>query len=122
MQVMLLGLMKHLPKGFIPEKKDYSPHKEQAIVNYSKALKYGLRFLKLNGISQKKLTKNMRKKDGIKTLLDNNLSDSDHHLMGVLFTGQSLAGLINLYGKDKMALAGQLPVEKGLFDWVCANN
>jgi len=109
-------------KDLYPDQKDFSSHKEQAIVNYSKALKYGLRFLKLNGIDQKDLTKNMRKKDGIKTLLENNLSNSDHHLIGVLFTGQSLAGLINLYGKDKMALAGQLPVAKGLFDWVCGKN
>ena len=109
-------------KDLYPDKKDYSIHKEQAIVNYSKALKFGLRFLKSNGISQKDLSTNMRKKGGIKALLDNNLSDSSHHLTGVLFTGYSLAGLINLYGKDKMALAGQLPVAKGLFDWACGKD
>jgi len=102
-----------------PEKKDFSLHKERAVINYSKALKYGLEFLKLNGVTHKDLTSNMRKNKGISTLLDNNLKNVDHHRTGVLFTAQALAGLININGKDKMALAGQLPIAKGLFDWVC---
>ncbi len=106
-------------KDLYPDQKDFSIHKEQAIINYSKAVKYGLEFLRVKGISHGDLSLNMRKNEGISNLLEKHLGGSDHHYTGVLFTAQALAGLINLYGKDKMALAGQLPIAKGLFDWVC---
>ncbi len=46
------------------------------------------------------------------------LGDDKRDLEIVLFTAQSFAALVNLQ-KDNMGLVSQLPVAKGMFDWVC---
>ena len=95
-------------------------HLNQAIFNYSKALKYGLRFLKGRGITYKDLILSQKRGEGL-SLLDSHLDDTPLDLETVLFTAQSLATLINLQ-KDKIALVAQLSVAKNLFDWVCKKN
>lgn len=98
-----------------------SPHGKQAIYNYSRALKYGLIYLSSKGVSYEELKQLIRTENGVFDLLDTKLSSSsDRDLEVVLFTAQSLAGLINLQRTDMIILA-ELPVAKEMFDWVCAN-
>lgn len=92
----------------------------QAIFNYSRALKYGLHFLKERGITYEDLIRS-QKKGGTISLLDDHLDDNLLDLETVLFTAQAMAALINLQ-KNKIALVAQLPVAKDLFDWVCKKN
>ena len=95
-------------------------HLNQAVFNYSKALNYGLRFLKGRGVTYKDLIRS-QKRGRIISLLNEHLDDNPLDLDAVLFTAQSLATLINLQ-KHKIALVAQLPVAKDLFDWVCKKN
>jgi len=90
----------------------------EALYNFSRAFKYGLKFLKENDIDYMKLAKASKDNEGIKNLLDEELSDKKLHHEAILFIGQSLGSMINLQ-RDKMVMVGQLPVVKGLFDWVC---
>lgn len=95
-----------------------TPHKNQAILNYSKSLDYGFRYLKEKGISYGDLQSQINQQDGISHLLDQHLSSDMIDLEAVMFTAQSLGSLINLQ-KNNMSLVAQLPIVKGLFDWVC---
>ena len=92
-------------------------HLNQAIFNYSKALNYGLRFLKIRGITYRDIIRS-QKRGNVMSLLDDHLDDTPLDLETVLFTAQSLGTLINLQ-KDKIGLVAQLPLAKVLFDWVC---
>lgn len=87
-------------------------HKKQALKNYTRAFNYGLHYLETKNIKQVDLFSNSQ------IVLDKNLSNNQIDLEVVLFTAQSLGGMINLQ-KDNMALVAQLPVVKTLFDWVC---
>jgi len=97
---------------------DLQINKKAAIHNFSKALKYGIQFLKFNNIEYMQLVRAAKEKNGIKSLLDKELSSEKLSYEAVLFSAQALASLINLQ-KDKMTMVGQLPVAKSLFDWVC---
>jgi hypothetical protein len=99
--------------------RDDSFHKEQAILNYSKSLEYGLRYLKLNGITYQELMQNLSNDNGIVDLLEDNLSDAILDLEAVLFTAQAVSSLANLQ-RSKLKLAAQVPVGKAMFDWVCS--
>ncbi len=99
--------------------KDFSRHRRQAISTYAKAVDYGFRFLKENGITYQDLKKALRSEGGIPQFLDSELSSSQIDLEGVLFTAQALGSLINLQ-RGNITLVANLPVVKGLFDWVCA--
>ncbi len=90
----------------------------QAIYNYARAFKFGQKYLRLNDISYKQLMARMNEPGGIEAILDDELSDSRRNLESVLFMAHALGSLINLQRSD-MALIAQLPVAKGMFDWVC---
>lgn len=105
-------------KDYLQDKTD-SSHKKELIVNYSKALRHGMKFLEVNDISWEDLAQSMNKENGFMKLLDENLDDDDMtHIEGALYTGQALGGLIN-FQKTNMKLVSLVPVAKGLFDWAC---
>jgi hypothetical protein len=93
---------------------DHSPWKKEAIIQYTKALDYGLAYLKHRGISaedllssdEEKLLKTIKKK----------LDEKD--FVSTLYFAQAWGSLINLQ-KDNIALVSQVPRVKILFDWVC---
>jgi len=100
------------------EESDNSVHLEQALYHYSRALEYGLQFLKLNNISYKDLVAANKTSGGIPALLNEELDDEMLHYEGVLFTAQALGQLVN-FQRTSMTMVAQLPIAKGLFDWVC---
>lgn len=93
-------------------------HRDQAIFNFSKALRYSLRFLEEKGVTYRDLGAATQKKEGMAQLLDGKLDDDRLNREAVFFMAQSMMSLINLQ-KDKMILVAQLPIAKGLLDWVC---
>ncbi len=93
----------------------------QAIYNYSTALKYGIRFLKINGIDYNSLIAKQREKVNLQKLFDSKLKKSKAYLEGMLFTAQSMGSLVNLQ-RDKMSLVPQLSIVKEMFDWVCSSD
>ena len=95
-----------------------SPHKVQAIAHYTKAFRYGLRYLKENDLNFDDLKVALKAKKGIPGLLENQLAAEIVDLEAILFTAQSLGALINLQ-RDNLQLISLLPVVKGMFDWVC---
>ena len=95
--------------------------KSQALFNYTRSLNFGLRYLKIHRIDLAKLTALINEPQGILKLFDSNLSSEAKDLELVLFTAQSMAALINLQ-KDNISLVAQLPVAKGMFDWVCGKD
>ncbi len=98
---------------------DDGPMKKAALLNYSKAVEYGIRFFEVSGISYEQLQAAVNKDGSVGTLLDKEFSDDMLDLEGAFFTAQSLGGLI-VHQRDDMLLVAQLPIVKGLFDWVCA--
>lgn len=95
--------------------------KAQALLNYTRALNFGLRYLKLYNIELNELISLTNESQGIEKLLDKKINPDKRNLELVLFTAQSFAGLVNLQ-KDNMSMVAQLPVAKAMFDWVCAKN
>jgi hypothetical protein len=95
--------------------------KSQALFNYTRSLNFGLRYLKIHKIELSNLIGLINEPQGISKLFDSNLSSNAKDLELVLFTAQSLAALINLQ-KDNISLVAQLPVAKGMFDWVCGKD
>jgi hypothetical protein len=95
--------------------------KKQALLNYTRSLNFGLRYLSIEGIELGDILSRMNEGDGIKKLFDKKLSDNKRDLELVLFTAQSMAALINLQ-KDNMGLVSQLSAAKGMFDWVCSKD
>lgn len=93
-------------------------HKRSALRNYTKAFGYGLKYLEVNDINWDQIVKAQGEENGVKDLLDSELSDSPEDLDAVFFTAYSLAGMGNLQ-KDKMLIVGQIPIAKKMFDWVC---
>lgn len=93
--------------------------KKQALFNYTKAVNFGERYLKENDIDFGELTTHVNEPQVIQFKLNKELKSEKRDLDVVLFTAQSLAGLINLQ-KDNMILVAQLPVAKAMFDWVCS--
>jgi len=100
--------------------KIYSPYKKKIIEYYSRSLKYGLRFFKSSGMSFEDLKKAWRD-DTFNELLNKKLGKGDRDLEGVIFTGQSLGGLVN-FQKGKMAIVTYAPLAKAMFDWACNKN
>ncbi len=100
---------------------DESPHKDQAIINYTKSMQYGMKFLEQNDVPFSMLVEKMKENDGIKKLLESEFSDDLRDLEGVMFTAQSLSCLINLQ-KDKVSLYAYVPIAKAMYDWVCSKN
>lgn len=96
---------------------------QQAILNYSKAVSYGIRYLQLRNISYQNLITAAQSVDGISKLLAKKLSKSKaqqlQDLDVVLFTAQAMMGLVN-FRKNDLALVAQVPIAKGMFDWACS--
>ena len=90
-------------------------NKRQALLNYTRAFNYGLRYLETKDINYENLFTQTEK------ILTKNLSHAQIDLEAVLFTAQSLGGMINLQ-KDNMSLIAQLSVVKDMFDWACKIN
>ncbi len=88
---------------------------------YSRAIEYGIKYFEEEGISWDDLVKATRDPEGVPGLLAKNLPSNQRAHEGAAFFAQALGGLINLK-KDDMILVAQLPVAKGMFDWVCAEN
>lgn len=86
---------------------------------YSRAATYGEKYLNLRGITYDSIMKSLNKEGGLKGFLSSKLSNNKIDLEAVLFMGQAIAALVNLQ-RDKMYMVAQLPVAKGMFDWVCS--
>lgn len=86
---------------------------------YSRAIEYGIEYFKEEGISWDELVQATRAEGGVPALLARELPSNQRAHEAAAFFGQALGGLINLK-KDDMILVAQLPVAKGMFDWVCA--
>ncbi|MBC98905.1 MAG: hypothetical protein CME63_14265 [Halobacteriovoraceae bacterium] len=95
-----------------------SVHKDNAIAYYSKAVEYGLRFLNDNDLSLSDLQKAQKEAKGVRGLLASQLSNDETTLELMLFFAQSMGSLINMQ-RDNILLVAQLPIVKGMFDWVC---
>lgn len=109
----------HYLRDYYAEK-DNSPYKKKVIEYYSRALKYGLRFFKSNGMSFEDLKKAWRE-DTLNDMLNTKLGNNDRDIEGVVFTGHSLGGLVN-FQKGKMRIVTYAPLAKALFDWSCNKN
>ena len=92
-------------------------NKQKVIEYYSRSLKYGLRFLKANGISFQDLKVAWRE-EKLNELFAKNLGSDDRDIEGVVYTGLSLGGLVN-FQKGKMSIVTYAPLAKALFDWAC---
>ncbi|MBF0312656.1 MAG: hypothetical protein HQK50_06070 [Oligoflexia bacterium] len=99
------------------KREDEEYYKKRAIDFYTRAQNYGLRFLKLQGVSYEQLL--AASSEELAKLLDQNLDgENSRDLDAIFFLAQAWAGLINLQ-KERPRLMGQLPLVKSLFDWVC---
>lgn len=103
------------------KEREKSIHKERALIAYSKAIDYGLRFLQTQGVSFDDLRKATQSKEGVVGLLNDELGNSMTNYEGVVFTAQALGSLINL-SRENISLVAQLPIAKGMFDWVCTKS
>ncbi len=92
--------------------------KRQALLNYTRALNFGIRYFEEKGVAFNEIISRMNEPQGILLLLEKKLSTDKRDLETVLFTAQALGSLINLQ-KDNMGLISQLSAAKGMFDWVC---
>lgn len=95
-----------------------SESKKSALIHYSKAVNHGLNFLKTKGIEFEDLTKAIASDGGVEALLDSEMSHSSLNHEGIFFTAHAWGGFINLQ-RENMTLVAQLPIVKGMFDWVC---
>jgi len=98
--------------------KDDSPYFRQAIVEYSKAMDYGFRYLYDNGVKYEELIKSVREEGGVQAYLDNELGNSDEKVEAAFYLAQAWGALINLE-RSNMFMMSQLGVIKGMFDWAC---
>lgn len=89
-------------------------HAKEAMEMYTRALDYGLDFLKRKGIERSELL--TLPETELHKKFDQEIDEEE--LTAVLFTGQAWGSLIN-FQKDNMALVSQIPRVKSMFDWVC---
>jgi len=94
---------------------DNEENLNQAIYNYSKAVNYGLTYLKEQGVSFEKLKKNIGE---VKEILKDELGTGKRDLETVFYIGQAIGSLVNLQ-KTNMSLITLVPMAKGMFDYVC---
>ncbi len=98
---------------------DFSIHKVNATLHYTKAIKFAEKFLSFYDINYKMLITASSKQNGIEQLLDSKIKDSDETAIeAIIYFAQALVSYINLK-RDKISLIAQLPVTKGVFDWGC---
>ncbi len=101
------------------KEKENSQSKELAIDSYSRAIRYGINYLKTRDIAYSFLTDNVLRPKTISEKLNSELSTDD--IDAVFYMAQAWAGLINLQ-RDDLNLVAQMPIVKGLFDWACEKN
>lgn len=95
--------------------KDESKSKMKAIIHYTKAYDYGIRYMKEKGISESQLN-DREAKSKLPTLLDEHLDEDD--MIAAFYFAQAWGGLINLQ-RTNVALMSKLSTIKALMDWVC---
>jgi hypothetical protein len=93
----------------------------QALLNYSRSLDFGIRYLRTEKIEFNELLTQMNDLEAVTLLFNKHLAADKKNLELVLFTAQSFMALINLQ-RDNLSLVAQLPLAKTMFDWVCAKN
>ena len=67
------------------EEKEFSQHKEQAVKNYSQAVRYGLKYLEISGITYKVLIRKIQESNGLRSLFDSHLDKESTIDLEVLF-------------------------------------
>jgi hypothetical protein len=107
----------HLDKSLKGKKN--SDFKTLAITSYTKAVRYGWKYLEENDIEPQFLYDNILETNKIKEKLDSELDDDD--VEAIYFMGQAWAGAINLQ-RTNIKLVAQLPIAKALIDWSCERN
>ena len=96
---------------------EFKPNHFQAIVNYSKAVRYGEQFLKTYGIDYDGILKVSSDEQKAKKYLSKVGSDKfERHTL--FFIAQAYGGLI-LFNRDDMAMISKRPLVKAIFDYVC---
>lgn len=100
------------------QENEKSQHLEAALISYTKALHYGLRYFAERGIRSDILSDLVNSPDKFKSLLESELSNSTRDKEVVIYTAQSLASLVNLQ-RTNMKIISYLPLAKSMFDWVC---
>ncbi len=98
--------------------KDASQAKKKAIIHYTKAYDYGIRFMKEKGISASQLN-DREAKSKLPKILDDKLDEDD--MIATFYFAQAWGGLINLQ-RTNVALLSKLPTIKVLMDWVCGKD
>ena len=93
-----------------------SRHLQQALRYYAKAIHWGMSYLRQQGVSRAQLISAQRE-GKLGALLDRRLG-SDQGIEAIFFLAQSMGAYGNLLRTSPMVMA-QLPLVKGLFDWVC---
>ena len=96
-------------------------NKQQALINYTKAVNFGIRYLKEKNIDFYDLKTKANDSAVVMHIFDKNLTDKKMDLETVMFTAQSLGSMINLQ-KDNIGLVAELPLVKSMFDWICMKN
>ena len=100
-------------KWRVPSKGHY---RELALQHYAKAIHWGFSYLKLKGITYFELIRAQRS-DQLSQLLESKLEGKRDRDV-VFFLAQSMGGHAHLNRTSPMMVA-QLPLVKGLFDWIC---
>ena len=98
--------------------KSNSVNKQRTLVSYSKSIAHGLTYLEDHGVTLDDLTKGIAQEGGVKKVLDSELSHNEKNHQAVFYIAQAWGGFINLQ-RENMSLISQLPIVKGMFDWVC---
>jgi hypothetical protein len=97
---------------------DEGQARKNAMINYSKAIRYGQQFFKLHGIELEHLQKKINEEHEVERILSWKFQETIRDLEGVMFFAQSLGGMINL-NRDRIDYLSYLPLVKKMFDWVC---
>ena len=113
------GVWETLLQGEVWAGREGTFYRRQAMEGYSRAIHYGMDYLQKKGVSLEMLHRHLKKQKGIQKLLDDKLGNDLWDMEVIIFTAQSLAGLINLQ-KQNIVLVGELALAKELFDHVCA--
>ncbi len=102
--------------GVLEEKKN------AVLSSYARSIDYGVRYLKMMGVTDAEFLEIKHDGGKLKTLFDKKLNSRDPKVLeSILFMAQSLGGTINLR-KNEMQIVADLVFVKGLFDWVCEKN
>ncbi|MEI8347506.1 MAG: TRAP transporter TatT component family protein [Pseudomonadota bacterium] len=98
---------------------EFTENRKNALEYYSKAMTYGLEYLRAYDINYSDLMK-LKDSQLVNDYLEDKLGDNKEKLEAVFFIAQALGGLVNLQ-KEKPAMLAQIPVVKGMFDWACGH-